>query len=205
MPPRHEAALDRSFRWLGRFPLAVDVAATVRVVGSVEVDLVADDADLERWIALEARRFPAVEAARGQLRAFREIREVVRELLFARADGRPLPAPAVAAINEASAGCPSFPMVDADGNARAVELSDAPAVLFKGIVARSAIEVVGDGPRSRLGVCRAPRCGMPFIAGARRQRWCSAACGNRARVARHAARTGRSGYVVPTIVEGSAG
>jgi predicted RNA-binding Zn ribbon-like protein len=65
----------------------------------------------------------------------------------------------------------------AAGGSRTLELLAA--------IARSAIEVVGGPDRGRVRVCRAPGCGTFFLAGRAGQVWCSAACGNRARVARH--------------------
>src|SRR3954447_9124809 len=41
---------------------------------------------------------------------------------------------------------------------------------------------------ARIGFCDAPSCGLFFERTRRNQRWCSPECGNRARVARHAAR-----------------
>jgi predicted RNA-binding Zn ribbon-like protein len=53
-------------------------------------------------------------------------------------------------------------------------------------VARSAAELVAEGPRARLRLCANPRCGLLFYDKSRthRRRWCSmAACGNRSKVA----------------------
>jgi predicted RNA-binding Zn ribbon-like protein len=38
---------------------------------------------------------------------------------------------------------------------------------------------------SRIRACQAPGCVLFFLAERRRRDWCSPACGNRARVARH--------------------
>jgi predicted RNA-binding Zn ribbon-like protein len=61
-------------------------------------------------------------------------------------------------------------------------------------VARSAAEIVAEGPSTRLRVCSNPSCGLFFYdtSRTRRRRWCSMArCGNRHKVAafsrRHAA------------------
>ncbi|MBI2237124.1 MAG: CGNR zinc finger domain-containing protein, partial [Actinobacteria bacterium] len=48
---------------------------------------------------------------------------------------------------------------------------------------------LGGSDRTRLGICAAPRCGRFFLAARPKQVWCTRACGNRARVARHYART----------------
>src|SRR5919109_564196 len=64
-------------------------------------------------------------------------------------------------------------------------------VRFEAAVARSAIELASRG-EDRLSVCGAPSCGMLYLREHPRQVWCSKACGNRARVARHAARQRRA-------------
>jgi predicted RNA-binding Zn ribbon-like protein len=92
-------------------------------------------------------------------------------------------------INAISASMPVRTTLTADG--RAVEEPDAPDryALFEATVARSAIELA-DRREGALRVCEAPSCGMLFLQEHPRQVWCSQACGNRARVARHAARHG---------------
>jgi predicted RNA-binding Zn ribbon-like protein len=183
------STVDRSFSWLGRFPLAVDVADTVRMVESRQVELLSNEADLARWIQAEVARFPIARAARGQLAAFREARHVVRALLFAHAEGQPLPRAEISAINRASALSPNFLALTGDGKAGLTELSEVPFDLFRAAVARSTVELISGLGQDALSVCHAPSCGMLFVRQHHAQRWCSSACGNRARVARHAART----------------
>lgn len=58
-------------------------------------------------------------------------------------------------------------------------------------VARSAAEIIAEGPRARLRLCANPRCGLFFYDTSRthRRRWCSmSACGNRHKVAAFARR-----------------
>jgi predicted RNA-binding Zn ribbon-like protein len=58
-------------------------------------------------------------------------------------------------------------------------------------VARSAAEIIAEGPRARLRLCANPRCGLFFYDTSRthRRRWCSmTACGNRHKVAAFARR-----------------
>lgn len=58
-------------------------------------------------------------------------------------------------------------------------------------VARSAAEIIEEGPRARLRSCANPRCGLFFYDTSRthRRRWCSmTACGNRHKVAAFARR-----------------
>jgi len=55
-------------------------------------------------------------------------------------------------------------------------------------VARASIELLASPDRERICICQAPGCVLFFLKEGRRRHWCSAACGNRARVARHYAR-----------------
>jgi predicted RNA-binding Zn ribbon-like protein len=53
-------------------------------------------------------------------------------------------------------------------------------------IARSAAEIVVEGPKAPIRLCANPRCGLFFYDASRthRRRWCSmAACGNRSKVA----------------------
>jgi predicted RNA-binding Zn ribbon-like protein len=169
------------------FPPAVDLANTVRLTPTGDRDLLASDDQLEAWIAAERDRIPAVEAASGRLADVRDLRDSVRELLHARARGKRPPETARRRINAITAAAPIRATLTADG--RAVEEPDAsdPYALFEAAVARSAIEL-SDRREDRLSVCGAPSCGMLYLREHPRQVWCSQACGNRARVARHAAR-----------------
>jgi predicted RNA-binding Zn ribbon-like protein len=178
----------QSLPWLG-FPPAVDLANTVLVTTAGERDLLTSDDQLEDWIGAERDRIPGVGAASGRLAEVRELRETVRELLHARARGKRPPERARLRINAVSATMPVRTTLTEDG--RAVEEPDAPDryALFEATVARSAIELA-DRRDSPLRVCEAPSCGMLFLQEHPRQVWCSPACGNRARVARHAARHG---------------
>jgi predicted RNA-binding Zn ribbon-like protein len=103
-----------------------------------------------------------------------------------------VPAGAVEVVNAASAAAPAVHALDAtDPRAPAsVELVSAGSATAEilAAIARSAIAIVGDPARGRLRVCAAPGCGRFFVASRAGRRWCSDACGNRARVARHARR-----------------
>lgn len=123
---------------------------------------------------------------------FRALREAVLEVLRAASAGEGPPAQALERVNDASAAAPTWLVLDAAdprrpevrvraaGSSRTVEILAA--------IARSTIELAGGPDRERLRRCPAPRCGRYFLASRRGTVWCSPACGNRARVARHVAR-----------------
>lgn len=173
------------FRWLGE-PLAVDLANTVMVVRPGEsVDLLETPGQLRAWLEAEGARTAgfAVEPERD-LAPARTLRDAVRALLEAAAQGRALPSQAVEAVNEVSGGAPVAArlVVAADGSRRVELPSSGSADALLGAVARSAIELLARTPAGELRICGAPSCGM-FYLGTRR--WCCSACGNRARAARH--------------------
>jgi predicted RNA-binding Zn ribbon-like protein len=169
------------------FPPAVDLSNTVVVRAAGELDLLATDEQLEAWIAAERGRIPGVEAASGRLADVRELRQRVRELLHGRARGKRAPEGARQRINAIAAAAPIRTALTADGRAIEESESDDPFTVFEATVARSAIELADRG-EDRLSVCGAPSCRMLYLRDHPRQVWCSKACGNRARVARHAAR-----------------
>ena len=176
------------FSWLGR-PLALDFANTVwpgRRRGPV--DTIASTTDLRVWLDRAAIAATTVdfEDRREDLRG---LRSAVRQLLEASARNDVLPRRAMEIVNLFATEAPRVHQLVPDGKAtRIVDdvLSEDPASLFLGRVALSTMEVL---TTMRVGVCTAPGCGLFFIAERDGQRWCNNGCGNRARVARHAART----------------
>jgi predicted RNA-binding Zn ribbon-like protein len=180
---------DENLPWLV-FPPAVDLANTVMVTPAGDRDLLEREDQLEAWIAAEGNRIPGVQAASGRLAEVRDLRRSVRELLHARARGRPPRDGARRRINAISAAAPLRTALARDGSVVEELDSRDPYARFEATVARSAIELAGRG-EDRLRVCAAPSCGMLYLRDHPRQLWCSTACGNRARVARHAARQRR--------------
>ena len=173
------------------FPPAVDLANTVRVTPRGERDLLETEDQLVAWIGAERGRIGGVEAVSGRLAEVRALRESVRELLYAGARGNRPPAAARRRINEISAAAPVHLTLTDTGSAVEMQEARDPFALFEATIARSAIELA-DSERQDLAVCGAPSCGMLFLREHPRQVWCSKPCGNRARVARHAARHSRT-------------
>jgi predicted RNA-binding Zn ribbon-like protein len=174
------------FRWLGE-PLAIDFANTVMVVREGErVDLLATTAELRAWLEAEQARLGESGFAAAHLDEIRALRDAVHGLLAAAANGTAPPKDALERVNAASAAAPVSPQLLAEGEGRLRSREcgaggDRLARLL-GTLARAAIDLVTSPAAAELHVCRAPSCGMYFL-GARR--WCCAACGNRARAARH--------------------
>ncbi|GHH85379.1 hypothetical protein GCM10018793_53150 [Streptomyces sulfonofaciens] len=53
------------------------------------------------------------------------------------------------------------------------------------LIAQEAVELFAGPQRARLRACLAPNCDRYFVKAHARREWCTSACGNRARVARH--------------------
>jgi predicted RNA-binding Zn ribbon-like protein len=120
-----------------------------------------------------------------RLAEFASLQASLRELLDASIGGGPFPAAAVERLNEASARVPRFLRLDA-GGASDDPLSASPTSLLLARIAWSAIGLLGDPHGRRPRRCHA--CGTYFEATRPDRLWCSNACGNRTRVARHHAR-----------------
>jgi len=143
-------------------------------------------ADLRAWLEGEGALDPEErEEVSLRLAEFMALRASFRELLDASIGGGPFPAAAVERVNEASARVPRVLRLASDGSAEA-PLSASPTPLLLARIAWSAIELLGDRARAALKRCGA--CGRYFEATRSDRVWCSNACGNRTRVARHHAR-----------------
>jgi predicted RNA-binding Zn ribbon-like protein len=141
--------------------------------------------DLGAWLESEGALEPGERAEVSlRLAEFVVLRASIRELLDASIGGGPFPAAAVERINEASARVPRVVRLTPDGAAETA-LPAGPTPLLLGRIAWSAIELLGDPDRSPR---RCGACGSYFEATRSDRLWCSNACGNRTRVARHQAR-----------------
>jgi predicted RNA-binding Zn ribbon-like protein len=142
--------------------------------------------DLRGWLEVEGVLGPE-ESAEVSLRLpeFLSLQASVRELFDASIGGGPFPAAALERLNDVSARVPRVLRFDAGGPSETPFAASAtPATLAR--IAWSAIDLLGVSDRSRLRRCGA--CGRYFVSTRSDRRWCSDACGNRTRVARHHAR-----------------
>jgi len=142
--------------------------------------------DLRAWLGGESALEPEERAEVSlRLAEFVALRASLRELLDASVGGGPFPAAAVERVNEASARVPRVLRLAPGGSADA-PLSASPTPLLLARIAWSAIELLGDPANAAPRRCGA--CGRYFEATRSDRVWCSNACGNRTRVARHHAR-----------------
>jgi predicted RNA-binding Zn ribbon-like protein len=175
--------------WLGA-PLALDLAnSLVQIRPDATRDLLDSEERLDEWLTHQHGRLPRVGRGADRLAAFRELRDALHAALSAAASGEPLPRPAIKTINAAGSRSEGYLRLALRGGEPVVETAGSGAPLGRALsaIARSAIELLGGPEHGRLRVCGAPSCGM-FYLGRPDQEWCSTACGNRARAARHYAR-----------------
>ena len=161
--------MSLDFAWLGQ-GLALDLVNTY--VPAQDVDL------LDRWPDLISWRIDVSEAAR--------VRQLATTVVTALAQGEPLGRELRALVNDMSLADPDRVTLTEHGGVAA-------SSGLGGAVARDLMAVISE--RSAVARCGAPGCGMAFIRSRASQHWCTNSCGNRARVARHAARqhAGREG------------
>lgn len=189
-------------------PLAVEFANTWYAVRGKEREGVGTPAELARW--LDEHGSPAeADAEDGDdgddgddgadgavhadidenaVRDFLILRDAIRSLLHAAAAGEPLPEADTAAVNKASELAPRWPVLagTAESGYGVIERAEAgPLPSARARIARDAIALLGGAFREDVRACHAPGCVQYFIKDHPRREWCSAACGNRARVARH--------------------
>jgi predicted RNA-binding Zn ribbon-like protein len=178
-------------------PLAVELHNTVYADRGRVIDGIATPEGLASWLAAIGNRLP--ERGRGadpsRHAEFLRLRDAVRDALHAPVEQRPVPAPALRTINAAAGRAPVSPraVVGADdqlGVETRHHSADATEVALATFAA-DAIELLTGSGREDLRACGAPNCVLMFFRDNPRRRWCSTACANRARQARHYSRTRR--------------
>jgi predicted RNA-binding Zn ribbon-like protein len=176
-------------------PLAIRFANTRYGVRSTVREGLATPQKLEEWLRANAQSLadagaPMADQASvsaADLARFVSLRDSIASLARAVAHSGPLDLTQVAQVNETAALVPSWPelLVGKDGITvvhRSGHTGGLPAL---SAIARDAVQLLGGPDRDAIRACQAPGCVQLFIKDGARRVWCSAACGNRARVARH--------------------
>ncbi|QYC43902.1 CGNR zinc finger [Nonomuraea coxensis DSM 45129] len=181
--------------------LTLDFVSTIRAERSGQVDRLADPGGLTAWARERAAGLdvdPGFTATPELWAETVRLRQAVRAL-FARAvapeppsradaDGLPGFAESLALVNARALAAPRAPQLSWDGRPALVTVPAVPAgepERLLGALATDAVEFLASPERIRLRTCLAPRCVLYFLKEHPRQEWCSTACGNRARAARH--------------------
>jgi predicted RNA-binding Zn ribbon-like protein len=150
--------------------------------------------DVDAWLAAVGLADRPANTTVEEHRRARSLRDALRRLAaFRTHDDRPAAQSpikeldeAIGVVNAMAAGLP--PMRLGFSGADLVRAEDGGAPLTGRALASVAIEAIRllTGPAAnQLRACRAPGCVLYFVKSHPRREWCSEACGNRARVARH--------------------
>jgi len=167
-------------------PLAIELHNTIYARDGARRDGLAQAG----WLDAVAGRLPAGGHGRGPTRAeLTALRETVRTALHAALDGAPHDPDVLAALNAAAARAPQSPIAvwhrHADPEAAVDHHGASRADIVLAALAADAIALITGPDSQRLGGCHAPGCVLMFLKRHPRREWCSNACGNRARQARH--------------------
>ena len=162
-------------------------------------------ADVDAWLDAVGLDRAGARTTPGELSQARALRDAVRRLAAqltgdtrvageggAEAAGRPAagaPAAVAEAVDQVNATAAALPrpcLTLRDGEfGRGTAGAASPVTAGLARVAEQAIDLLTGPGASRLRACYAPGCVLYFIAAHPRREWCSVACGNRARAARH--------------------
>jgi predicted RNA-binding Zn ribbon-like protein len=175
-------------------PLAIELHNTLYANGGKVVDGLATQASARAWLDALADRLPRGGHGRPPTRAeLLQLRDPVREALHAAIEGDAPLRSSLEIINRTSAKAPRSPMARwraatppvADVDLHGASRAEAVLAAF----AADAIDLLTGPHREDVRACGASGCTLLFLKNHPRREWCSAACGNRARQARHYART----------------
>ena len=176
-------------------PLAVRLMSTVWADRYAVHDALGGSGDLGEWLAQTGLVVSALPTT-TQVASARHLRDALRRLAAqVTDDGRDRAissldlSEAVATVNDAIAAAPRTERLRVVRTrlVRDVVEEAVPVTAALGRVARHGLALVTEAP-TRLRACYAPGCVLYFVKDHPRREWCSLACGNRARAARHYAR-----------------
>jgi predicted RNA-binding Zn ribbon-like protein len=178
-----------------------DEPAPVRLMNTIWADRagVHDDlrttSDLADWLVAIGATDSPVRVTRDDLARARRLRDALRRIAALCTDDTRLAAAsavedidvAIAEINSLVAACPPTPRLALlDGQLVGDTATVGPLVTRAlTAVAGEAIELFTGADSPKLRACQAPGCVLYFVRDHPRREWCSTACGNRARAARH--------------------
>ncbi|MFJ3618382.1 ABATE domain-containing protein [Streptomyces iakyrus] len=164
----------------------------IALPGGRTLDLLGTPARTNHW--LTQRGLAPVDAGMREMCAaqLRSLREQIRSLFAARADGVPALPAAVAAVNDAMTRVPTAPLLrwdDKTGPYRTAAPHPTTAIvdLALATLAADAADLLTSPDAERLTACGSPPCSRYLLRHGRRH-WCSTRCGDRARAARAYAR-----------------
>jgi len=167
--------------WFDAGALCLDFAHTGGEGQYAKFETLHEPSVLASWLAeppLSA--VLTVPISDGELTAAKALRQAIWVTAHAQAAGQPLPADAVATINEAAAAAPLIPELTTGGSsswAAPVRVEQAMST-----IAREMIELLSGPLAGRFRECAGDNCPLVFVDSSRpgARRWCSMErCGNR--------------------------
>lgn len=175
--------------------LALDfVNSAVAQPGGQFTDLLGTPESANEWLTAHGLA-PADAGVREVCAArLRSMREHLRSLFAARADGLPALPAALAAVNDALSGAPTAALLHWDEKNGPYRSTPCPTseILDRALaaLAADAADLLTSPDAERLTACASPPCNRYLLRHGRRH-WCSTRCGDRARAARAYARRTR--------------
>jgi len=175
-------------------PVPVRLMSTIWADTDGIHDELRTQADVDEWLDAVTLDRAGAHATEGELAAARALRDAVRRLAsHLTQDTRAAAASAMSdltaaldQVNQAAAELPGPRLTLRDGRLEAGSATGAsPVTTGLAQVARQAIDLLGGPDSAQLRACYAPGCVLYFVKSHPRREWCSVACGNRARAARH--------------------
>jgi predicted RNA-binding Zn ribbon-like protein len=173
-------------------PLAIELHNTVYAADGAVVDGLADARTAAAWLDGLGARLPEGGSGRRRRPSRDELvalRVAIREALQSAVAGEQIPRAALDAINAASARASRSPIAVWQPHRAPTPATDVHGATRADVVlaalAADAIELLTGPQRADLRACGAPGCVLLFLKDHPRREWCSNACGNRARQARH--------------------
>lgn len=170
------------FRFRGGHP-ALDLTATLQGrLKDTQRELLAEPADLVRWLVAAGLASSDVTCDRNAVRVARELREAIHQLVHARLARTRMPERSRRLLNQVARRGRAPMELTAGGEAQLA----GDALQRLAFVANEAIALLGGTARDRIRKCENDGCAVLFVDLSRSggRRWCSmAACGNRHKVA----------------------
>ncbi|MFD4351434.1 CGNR zinc finger domain-containing protein [Nocardia sp. NPDC058518] len=176
------------FPILGTEPLSVEFANTIYGSGAARTDYFQTPELIALWFAEMVGSDAGAPLPPPVDQQVRALRDAVRELLYAVADGRMPQAGAVEIVNEFSGRAPSFPVLTWSAGERPTTHRQFATTGVDEILARIAtecVELIAGSDTVTVRPCPAPDCTMLFVKNHSRRRWCHPSCGHRDRQARY--------------------
>jgi predicted RNA-binding Zn ribbon-like protein len=173
-------------------PLPVRLMSTIRAGTDGLHDDLSTPAALDEWLDAVGIDRAGAHATEGDLAQARALRDAVRRLAgYVTRDTRATAtmtdvAAALDRVNSVAAQLPGPRLAVRDGQLElAADQGTSPVATGLAQVAELAVALLGGAEAVRLRACYAPGCVLYFMKTHPRREWCSVACGNRVRAARH--------------------